>query len=164
VSRERHLRRSYGLTIGQYQQMLDEQQSLCYVCRKLPVPTKKSIFIEIVAFTESRPVAFPDHADRTLLCARLFPSSRCSASRDSWHQLLVLQRSRRGHRLRLRRADRVLWVGLSRWWNDWRSALLLVKPETVIAWHRKGFRLYWNWKSRHREGRPCVSPEVRNLI
>src|SRR5882724_3287309 len=44
---------------------------------------KKSILIEIVAFTESRPVAFPDHADRTLLSARLFPSSRCSASRDS---------------------------------------------------------------------------------
>jgi putative transposase len=80
------------------------------------------------------------------------------------HQLLVLQRSSRGRRLRLRWADRVLWVWLSRLWNDWRSALLLVKPETVIAWHRKGFRLYWNWKSRrHLEGRPCVSPEVRNL-
>lgn len=48
-----------------------------------PLPTKKSILIETVAFTESRPVAFLDHADRTLLCARLFPSSRCSASRDS---------------------------------------------------------------------------------
>ena len=80
------------------------------------------------------------------------------------HQLLVLQRSSRGRRLRLRWADRVLWVWLSRLWNDWRSALLLVKPETVIAWHRKGFRLYWNWKSRHLAGRPCVSPEVRNLI
>ena len=80
------------------------------------------------------------------------------------HQLLVLQRSSRGRRLRLRWADRVLWVWLSRLWNDWRSALLLVKPETVIAWHRKGFRLYWNWKSRHLEGRPCVSLEVRNLI
>src|SRR6476659_2013116 len=79
-------------------------------------------------------------------------------------QLLVLQRSSRGRRLRLRWADRVLWVWLSRLWNDWRSALLLVKPETVIAWHRKGFRLYWNWKSRRLEGRPCVSPEVRNLI
>src|SRR2546429_7271318 len=38
------------------------------------------------------------------------------------------------------------WVWLSRLWNDWRSALLLVKPETVIAWHRQGFRLYWRWK------------------
>ncbi len=80
------------------------------------------------------------------------------------HQLLVLQRSSRGHRLRLRWADRVLWVWLSRLWNDWRSALLLIKPETVIAWHRKGFRLYWTWKSRCCKGRPSVSPEVRNLI
>src|SRR6267142_5428301 len=80
------------------------------------------------------------------------------------HQLLVLQRSNRGRKLRLRWADRVLWVWLSRLWNDWRSALLIVKPETVIAWHRKGFRLYWKWKSRHPEGRPSVSVEVLDLI
>src|SRR5712671_2528823 len=80
------------------------------------------------------------------------------------HQLLVLQRSSRPHKLRLGWADRVLWVWLSRLWNDWRSALLIVKPETVIAWHRKGFRLYWKWKSRHREGRPSVSVEVIDLI
>jgi hypothetical protein len=49
-------------------------------------------------------------------------------------------------------------------WNDWRSALLMVKPETVIGWHRQGFRLYWRWKSRHGYGRPAVTPEVRNLI
>ncbi len=49
------------------------------------------------------------------------------------HQLLVLQRSSRLHKLRLYWADRVLWVWLSRLWNDWRSALLLVKSETVIA-------------------------------
>jgi hypothetical protein len=42
--------------------------------------------------------------------------------------------------------------------------LLIVKPETVIAWHRKGFRLYWTWKSRHPNGRPAVSSEVRGLI
>ncbi len=80
------------------------------------------------------------------------------------HQFLVLQRSSGGHKLRLRWADRVLWVWLSRLWNDWRSALLLVKPETVIAWHRRGFRLYWGWKNRRCEGRPTVSPEVQNLI
>jgi putative transposase len=80
------------------------------------------------------------------------------------HQLLVLQRSTRGHRLRLGRADRFLWVWLSRFWSGWRSALLIVKPETVIAWHRKGFRLYWKWKSRHPEGRPSVSLEVIDLI
>src|SRR5487761_248274 len=54
------------------------------------------------------------------------------------HQLLVLQRSSRGHRLRLGRADRLLWVWLSRFWSGWRSALAIVKPETVIAWHRRG--------------------------
>src|SRR5712664_262023 len=80
------------------------------------------------------------------------------------HQILVLQRSSRGRRLRLRWADRVLWVWLSRLWNDWRSALLLVKPETVIAGHRRGFCLYWRRKSRRFGGRPSLSPEVRNLI
>ena len=80
------------------------------------------------------------------------------------HQLLILQRSSRGLRLRLGWADRVLWVWLSQLWNGWRSALVILKPETVIAWHRKGFRLYWRWKSQRCEGRPTISPEVRNLI
>jgi transposase InsO family protein len=70
----------------------------------------------------------------------------------------------RGHKLRLAWTDRVFWVWLSRLWNDWRSALLILKPETVIAWHRKGFRLYWGWKSRRRQGRPALSSEIRNLI
>ena len=130
------------------------------------VPTKKSVHIEIVAFTESHSVAF--QAMLTLLfslgdCfrARAVLQAEILALR---HQVLVLHRSSRGHKLRLRWADRVLWVWLSRLWGDWRSALLLVKPETVIAWHRKGFRLYWTWKSRHPEGRPKASDEVRNLI
>lgn len=80
------------------------------------------------------------------------------------HQLLVLQRSSGPHKLRLGWADRVLWVWLSRVWNDWRSAVLIVKPETVVAWHRRGFRLYWAWKSRRCEGRPTVLAEVRDLI
>jgi hypothetical protein len=58
------------------------------------------------------------------------------------HQLLVLHRSNRGRRIHLELFDRLLWVWLSRLWTGWRSALLIVKPETVIAWHRKGFRLY----------------------
>lgn len=80
------------------------------------------------------------------------------------HQLLVLQRSNRSHRVRARVWDRVFWVWLSRLWAGWRSALLIVKPETVISWHRRGFRLYWSWKSHHQEGRPLVSREVRDLI
>jgi putative transposase len=80
------------------------------------------------------------------------------------HQLLVLQRKNEKKRLRLSVADRFLWVWLSRIWADWRSALRVVKPETVIAWHRKGFRLYWSWKSRRRQGRPPVSVDLRGLI
>jgi putative transposase len=80
------------------------------------------------------------------------------------HQLLVLQRSSRDRRPPLSIADRLLWVWLSRLWRGWRSALIIVKPETVISWHRAGFRLYWRWKSRHRPGRPPVSNEVIDLI
>jgi putative transposase len=74
-------------------------------------------------------------------------------------QLAVLKRSVR--RPRLRDADRVFWVILARVWDRWHSALILVKPETVLRWHHLGFRHFWRWKSR---GRPCVSPEVIRLI
>src|SRR5215472_8242787 len=80
------------------------------------------------------------------------------------HQLLVLQLTARGRKLDLRWADRVLWIWLFQLWNDWRSALLILKLETVIAWHRRGFRLYWRWKSRHPQGRPCVPQGVIDPI
>jgi putative transposase len=79
------------------------------------------------------------------------------------HQLHVLQRTR-PRRPQLAKTDRWLWVLLWRVWTDWRTALVIVKPETVIAWHRQGFRLWWTWKSRGRMGRPTVSAEVRALI
>ncbi len=80
------------------------------------------------------------------------------------HQLAVLQRRTRT-RPALRATDRLFWVLLLRLWPQWRSALLIVKPETVIGWHRKGFRLYWTWKSRAgKTGRPGISKEVRELI
>ena len=46
----------------------------------------------------------------------------------------------------------MLWAWLSHVWTEWRSALVLVKPDTVLAWHRRGFRLFWAWKSRRRYG------------
>jgi putative transposase len=79
------------------------------------------------------------------------------------HQLQVLQRTR-PRRLRLAKADRWLWSLLSRIWTGWRTALIIVKPETVIAWHRRGFRLWWTWKSRRRMGRPTLTADVRTLI
>jgi putative transposase len=79
------------------------------------------------------------------------------------HQLQVLQRSR-PRRLHLAKADRWLWAWLSVAWSGWRAARVIVKPETVIAWHRQGFRLFWTWKSRRRNGRPAVTADVRSLI
>ena len=79
------------------------------------------------------------------------------------HQLQVLQRSR-PRWLRLSKADRWLWVWLSRVWSRWRAALVIVQPDTVIAWHRRGFRLFWSWKSRRRTGRPRMPERVRSLI
>jgi hypothetical protein len=77
-------------------------------------------------------------------------------------QLAVVQRKTK--RPKLTKADRAFWVALSRLWPDWQSALILVKPQTVIGWHRKGFKLYWTWKSRHRGGRPPIDAEIRTLI
>ena len=77
-------------------------------------------------------------------------------------QLAILRRKTK--RPKLNKADRAFWVALSRLWPDWQSALILVKPETVIGWHRKGFRLYWSWKSGNRGGRPPIDSEIRTLI
>jgi putative transposase len=77
-------------------------------------------------------------------------------------QLAVLQVSRT--RPRLRKRDRVFWVWLFRVWSGWRSCLMIVKPETVIRWHREGFRLHWRWKSRKKRGRPKTDAEIRQLI
>jgi putative transposase len=80
------------------------------------------------------------------------------------HQLNAMRRSVPS-RPKLHASDRFLWILLSRLWPDWRSALIIIKPETVIAWHRKGFRLFWTWKSTHgRSGRPGISTENRDLI
>jgi transposase InsO family protein len=79
------------------------------------------------------------------------------------HQLGVLQRSVK--RPKLAPADRLLWVWLSAVWSGWRSALIIVKPNTVIAWHRRSFRLFWTWKVRRGQpGRPAVPKNVRELI
>src|SRR4029453_9903101 len=79
------------------------------------------------------------------------------------HQLHVLQRSR-PQRIRLTGADRALWIWLSRIWSGWSTATMLVKPATVVAGRRQGFRLFWTWKSGRRLGRPRIPTEVRSLI
>jgi transposase InsO family protein len=79
------------------------------------------------------------------------------------HQLHVLNRSR-PQRLRLTQADRMLWAWLLRVWDEWRAAVVIVKPETVLVWHRRGFRLFWPWKSQCRVGRPSLPRFIRQLI
>src|SRR3982750_878644 len=79
-------------------------------------------------------------------------------------QLAVLRRSA-PKRLKLTSADRIFWVWLRCVWTDWKSTLIIVKAETVVAWHRKGFRLFWTWKIRRgKPGRPVVPQEIRGLI
>jgi len=78
-------------------------------------------------------------------------------------QLAILKSSTK--RPRLTKTDRLFWVLLSRIWLDWAQALIIVKPETVISWHRRGFKLFWRWKSRRRsKGRPQITREIRDLI
>ena len=79
------------------------------------------------------------------------------------HQLAVLQRS--VGRPRLRRRDRIVWTWLARLWPAWRSSLLMVEPATVLAWHRRGFQLYWRWKSWVKPaGRPPLDQSLQELI
>jgi hypothetical protein len=78
------------------------------------------------------------------------------------HQLNVLRRQ--APRPRLTPADRLLFVWLCWLFPSLRSAIMIVRPDTVLRWHRSGFRLYWRWKSRSRGGRPKVPIEVRSLI
>src|SRR5262245_24358502 len=67
-------------------------------------------------------------------------------------------------RPRLTRTDRIFWVLLSRVWTSWRHSLQVVRPETVVGWHRQGFKRYWAWKSRRPHGRPTIRAELRELI
>ena len=79
-------------------------------------------------------------------------------------QLLTLHAKR--PRRRLGSLDRVFWVWLRKLWSGWKKPLLLVTPETVVRWHRTGFRWYWAWLSRNRcsAGRKPLSSDVRDLI
>ncbi len=95
----------------------------------------------------------------------VFIKSRASLAAENLalrQQLAVFKRSVK--RPQLRRRDRIFWAWLSRLWPDWNTVLVIVKPETVIRWHRQGFRLYWRWKSRKKNGRPSVELEIRKLI
>src|ERR1700747_3769640 len=79
------------------------------------------------------------------------------------HQLIVLRRRSRG-RVRLTNHDRLFFIQLYRWFPSILQVLTIIRPETLLRWHRAGFRCYWRWKSRRRGGRPPVETELRALI
>jgi hypothetical protein len=78
-------------------------------------------------------------------------------------QVAVL--ARRVRRPRITTVDRWFWIALRRCWSRWTEAIVFVKPETVVRWHRAGFRRYWTWLSQHgRRGRPPITVDLRGLI
>src|SRR5438876_6881845 len=79
------------------------------------------------------------------------------------HQLIVLQRRVRG-RVQLTNGDRLFLVQLYRWFPSVLNAITIIRPETLIRWHRAGFRRYWRWKSRPLGGRPQIDADLRALI
>ena len=76
--------------------------------------------------------------------------------------MVVLKRKR--PRPPLNSLDRLFWISLRRFWPGWKNVIIIVKPDTVVAWHRAGFDWYWRWRSRRLPGRPKVTKELRDLI
>jgi hypothetical protein len=79
------------------------------------------------------------------------------------HQLIVLRRKMRG-RPQLTNNDRWFFIQLYRWFPSILQVLTIIRPDTLVRWHRAGFRRYWRWKSRPRGGRPQIETELRVLI
>src|SRR5258706_16164198 len=102
------------------------------------------------------------------------PLTHNGVRQESWQRLeaenLILRqqinvlRRRRPKRPHLNNTDRFLFVWLYRWLPSVLEVVAIVRPETIIRWHRAGFRTYWRWRSRNRVGRPKVSAELRTLI
>lgn len=99
------------------------------------------------------------------IVASLFKSAaRLEAENTALRQQLIVLRRKRPGRVRLTNGDRLFFGWLHRLFPSIADAMLLVRPETIVRWHRAGFRRYWRWKSRCRLGRPPVDGELRLLI
>ena len=99
------------------------------------------------------------------LVASLFkPKSQLEAENAALRQqLIVLQRKVRG-RVQFTNSDRLFFIQLYRWFPSVLKAMMIIRPETFVRWHRAGFRRYWRWKSRNLGGRPRIDAGVRALI
>jgi transposase InsO family protein len=100
----------------------------------------------------------------TLLVSQFKPKSRLEAENVALrHQLIVLRRKVRG-RVHLSNGDRLFFVQLYRWFPSVLNTITIIRPETLVRWHRAGFRRYWRWKSRSLGGRPQIDADLRALI
>ena len=100
----------------------------------------------------------------TLLASPFKSKSRLEAENAMLrHQLIVLQRRVRG-RVHLTNGDRLFLVQLYRWFPSVLKAITIIRPETLVRWHRAGFRRYCRWKSRPLGGRPKIGADLRALI
>ena len=100
-----------------------------------------------------------------LAAARVYFRSRTDTALEvlALRQQVAVLKQRRP-RPPLSRLDRLFWTVLRQTWARWKDVLVIVQPDTVVGWHRAGFRLYWRWKSRPRGGRPRITTEIRVLI
>ena len=100
----------------------------------------------------------------TLFASPFKSKSRLEAENAALrHQLIVLRRKTRG-RVHLTNGDRLFLIQLYRWFPSVLKAITIVRPETLVRWHRAGFRRYWRWKSRSLGGRPQIDADLRALI
>jgi putative transposase len=100
-----------------------------------------------------------------LVALRVFFRSRSDTALELLalrQQVAVLKRKR--PRPTLNSLDRLFWTTLRHFWSRWSDVLVIVKPETVLGWHRAAFRFYWRWRSRPRGGRPKITEEIRTFI
>src|SRR5262245_9386120 len=99
-----------------------------------------------------------------LLLSPFRPISRLEAENAALRrQLMVLQRQVRG-RVQFTNSDRLFFLQLYRWFPSIVKAIRIIRPETLVRWHRAGFRRYWRWKSRNLGGRPPIDADLRVLI
>jgi hypothetical protein len=96
--------------------------------------------------------------------SRFMSRARLEAENLLLRQQLIVLRRKSPTRVRLWNIDRLLLVWLYRLYPSLLDAIIIVQPETVLRWHRHGFRAYWRWKSRHVGGRPRIDCEMRALI
>src|SRR5450631_4507974 len=100
----------------------------------------------------------------TVLVAPFKSKSRLEAENAALrHQLIVLRRQVHG-RIRVTNNDRLFFIQLYRWFPSVLKVLTIIRQETLVRWHRAGFRQYWRWKSRALGGRPQIEVDLRTLI